>query len=163
MQLAKKIRIYPTEEQVDVLWKLSEKCRLLYNFALADRQDIYEKENRSVKYAEQQNKLPGFKKRNPEYNQVYSKTLQGILKKLDGSYRSFFGHVKNRNVKARPPNFKGRNYLMTIPYNQSGFKIENETIAFSHKVNDTKLVFDIGNLADGLNVKQAEIVNDNPY
>ncbi len=87
---------------------------------------LMKNENRSVKYAEQQNKLPDFKKRNPEYNQVYSKTLQGILKKLDGSYRSFFGHVKNGNVKARPPNFKGRNYLMTIPYNQSGFKIEDQ-------------------------------------
>ena len=89
MQLAKKIQIYPTEEQIDVLWQLSEKCRVVYNLALADRQDAYENENRYVKYAEQQNKLPDFKKRNPEYNQVYSKTLQGILKKLDGSYRSF--------------------------------------------------------------------------
>ena len=163
MQLAKKIRIYPTQEQADVLWEISDKCRIVYNFALADRQDVYEKEDRAVKYTEQQNKLQDFKKRNPEYNQVYSKTLQGILKKLDSNYRSFFGHVKNGNVKARPPNFKGRNYLMTIPYNQSGFKIENQTITFSHKVNDTELVFDIGNLADGLKVKQAEIVNDNPY
>ena len=90
MQLAKKIQIYPTEEQVDVLWQLSEKCRVVYNLALADRQDAYENENRSVKYKEQQNKLPNFKKRNPEYNQVYSKTFQGILKKLDDNYRSFF-------------------------------------------------------------------------
>ena len=52
---------------------------------------------------------------------------------------------------------------MTIPYNQSGFKVDNNTITFSHKVNDTKLVFDIGNLAEGLNVKQVEIVNENPY
>ena len=163
MQLAKKIRIYPTKEQVDVLWQLSEKCRVVYNLALADRQAAYENENRSVKYAEQQNKLPDFKKRNPEYNQVYSKTLQGILKKLDDNYHSFFGHIKNGNVKARTPNFKGRNYLMTIPYNQSGFKIGDKTITFSHKVNDTKLVFDIGNLADGLNIKQVEIVNENPY
>jgi putative transposase len=94
---------------------------------------------------------------------VYSKTYQGILKKLEGSYNSFFGHQKNGNKKARPPNYKGRNYLMTIPYNQSGFHIFGNYISFSHSVNDTELVFDIGNLADGLKVKQAEIVNDNPY
>lgn len=163
MQLAKKIRIYPTKEQVDVLWELSDKCRIVYNFALADRKDTWTSERRSVKYAEQQNKLPDFKKRNPEYNVVYSKTLQGILKKLDGSYKSFFGHHKNEDKKARPPNFKGRNYLMTIPYNQSGFKIKDGIITFSHKVNDVLLSFEIGNLADGLNVKQVEIVNDNPY
>ena len=163
MQLAKKIRIYPTKEQVNVLWELSDKCRVVYNFALADRKDAYKKEKRSVKYTEQQNKLPDFKKRNPEYNVVYSKTLQGILKKLDGSYNSFFGHHKNGDKKARPPNFKGRNYLMTIPYNQSGFKIEDGIITFSHKVSNVPLSFEIGNLAEGLNVKQVEIVNDNPY
>jgi putative transposase len=163
LQLAKKIRIYPTKEQIDVLWELSEKCRLVYNFALNDRQDTYKKEGRSVNYTEQQNKLPDFKKRNPEFKMVYSKTYQGILKKLEGSYNSFFGHQKNGNKKARPPNFKGRNYLMTIPYNQSGFHLFSNYISFSHSVNDTELVFDIGNLADGLKVKQAEIVNDNPY
>lgn len=62
MQLAKKIRIYPTKEQVDVLWELSEKCRLVYNFALADRKETYTQEKRTVKYVEQQNKLPEFKK-----------------------------------------------------------------------------------------------------
>ena len=163
MQLAKKIRIYPTEEQVNVLWELSDKCRVVYNFALADRKDAYNKEKRSVKYTEQQNKLPDFKKRNPEYNVVYSKTLQGILKKLDSSYHSFFTHIKNGDKKARPPNFKGRNYLMTIPYNQSGFKIEDGIITFSQKVSNVPLSFEIGNLAEGLNVKQVEIVNDNPY
>ncbi|OEU43673.1 transposase [Methanosarcina sp. Ant1] len=163
MQLTKKIRIYPTEEQVDVLWELSEKCRIVYNFALADRKDTWTSDKRSVKYTEQQNKLPDFKKRNPEFKSVYSKTYQGILKKLEGSYNSFFGHIKNGNKKARPPNFKGRNYLMTIPYNQSGFIIFRGYISFSHSVNDTELIFDIGNLADGLKVKQAEIVNDNPY
>ena len=131
MQLAKKIRIYPTKEQVDVLWELSDKCRIVYNFALADKKDTWTSEKRSVKYTEQQNKLPDFKKRNPEFKSVYSKTYQGILKKLEGSYNSFFGHQKNGNKKARPPNFKGRNYLMTLPYNQSGFKIEDGIITFS--------------------------------
>ena len=163
MQLAKKIRIYPTEEQVNVLWELSDKCRVVYNFALADRKDAYNKEKRSVKYTEQQNKLPEFKKRNPEYDVVYSKTLQRILKKLDSNYHSFFTHIKNGDKKARPPNFKGRNYLMTIPYNQSGFKIEDGIITFSQKVSNVPLSFEIGNLAEGLNVKQVEIVNDNPY
>ena len=163
MQLAKKIRIYPTKEQVNVLWKLSEKCRLVYNFALADRKETYTKERRTVKYVEQQNKLPEFKKCNPDFNVVYSKTLQGVLKKLDANYKSFFGHIKNGDKKARPPKFKGRNYLMTITYNQSGFKIEDNIITFSHKVNDVPLSFDIGDLANGIKIKQAEIVNDNPY
>ena len=45
MQLAKKIQIYPTEEQINVRWELSNKCKIVYNFALADRKDSYDKEN----------------------------------------------------------------------------------------------------------------------
>jgi len=37
MLLTRKIRITPTAAQAQVLWALSEKCRLLYNFALTER------------------------------------------------------------------------------------------------------------------------------
>jgi len=108
---------------------------------------------RSVNYAEQQNKLSDFKKRNPEFNIVYSKTIQSMLKKLDGSYHSFFSHFKTGDLKARPLNFKGRHYLMMLPYNQSGFKVENNIITFSHKTNVVLLSFDIGNLENCLKIK----------
>jgi len=52
---------------------------------------------------------------------------------------------------------------MTLSYNQSGFKVENNMITFSHKVNDVPLSFDIGNLANGFKIKQVEIVNGNLY
>jgi Transposase IS200 like/Helix-turn-helix domain len=39
MELVKKIQIYLTEEQVNILWELSDKCRVVYNFVLADRND----------------------------------------------------------------------------------------------------------------------------
>ena len=37
MMLTQKIRIYPSEEQAQLLWVFSEKCRLIFNFALAER------------------------------------------------------------------------------------------------------------------------------
>ncbi|AKB17514.1 transposase [Methanosarcina sp. WWM596] len=61
MHLTKKIKINPTEEQIDVLWQLSEQCRCLYNFALAERKNSWETEQRTVKYVEQQNHLPALK------------------------------------------------------------------------------------------------------
>ena len=163
MQMAKKIQIYPTEEQESVLWEISEKCRVVYNLALADRQNTWHNEKRSVKYIEQQNKLPDFKDRNPEFKTVYSKVYQGILRKLDGSYKSTFAKWKKGDYKAKLPKFKGRNFIMTVPFNESGFKIKDGKVTFSHYVNDIPLSFDIGNIADGLNVKQIEISNDNPY
>lgn len=161
VQLAKVYRINPTEEQLDVLWNISDKCRIIYNIALADRKDMWHLHKYSVKYEEQQNFLPEFKKQNPEFNVVYSKVLQSVLKKLDSSYKSFFGHIRNGNKKARTPNFKSFKYFMNIPYNQSGFRIKDGFINFSHKVNDTELTFPIEKFEG--KVKQVEIFNDNPY
>ncbi len=54
----------------------------------------------------------------------------------------FLATLKNGDLKALPSNFKGENYLMTLPYNQSGFKVENNMITSSHKVNDVPLSFE---------------------
>ncbi|MCK5588383.1 MAG: helix-turn-helix domain-containing protein, partial [Candidatus Lokiarchaeota archaeon] len=58
MKLTQKIRIFPTPEQEEVLWKLSEKCRLIYNFALAERMEAYRNGTQGVNYRKQQNDLP---------------------------------------------------------------------------------------------------------
>jgi len=161
MHLTAKIKIYPTEEQQEVLWNLSDKCCFLYNLALAERKDAWKLQQKSIKYIDQQNKLAEFKKRNPEFKQVYSKTLQGILKKLDANYRSFFALRKNGDVTARPPKFKSRKYFQTIPYNQSGFHFSENKITFSHKVSDVPLDFEIDKTFP--NIKQMEIYNDDPF
>ena len=161
MHLTAKVKICPTEEQLKVLFELSDRCCSLYNLALAERKDAWKNERKIIKYEDQQNKLPDFKERNPEYKSVYSKTLQGILKKLDANYRSFFALRKNGNPDARPPNYKSRNFFQMIPYNQSGFYQARNCIAFSHKVNDIELVFDLGKKFG--NIKQIEIYNDDPF
>ena len=163
VQLTKKIQIYPTEEQITVLWKISEKCRIVYNMAIAERRDTWKNSKKAVSYIEQQNKLPEFKNNNPEFKQVYSKVYQAVLKKIDNSYRSTFSKWKKGDYTAELPGFKGRNYLQTITYNQSGFKIKNGKVYFSHSVSDTPLVFDIGEKYNKLKIKQIEIINDNPY
>jgi len=93
MYLTQKIRIFPSQDQEKLLWLLSEKCRLLYNFALHDRIENWKqnrelsKENRKyITYLNQLNQLPALKKQYPEYKWVYSKVLQGVLKKLDANY-----------------------------------------------------------------------------
>jgi putative transposase len=161
MHLTAKVKIYPTEEQLKVLWELSDRCCSLYNLALAERKDVWKNDKKSIKYVDQQNKLSEFKKKNPEYKIVYSKTLQGVLKKLDANYKSFFGLRKNGDVTARPPNFRSRNFFQTIVYNQSGFKITNGRISFSHNVSDVPLDFEIDKVFP--NIKQVEIYNDDPF
>ena len=78
MYLTQKIRIFPTLEQSQLLWVLSEKCRLIYNFALNERRDNWKankdkpkEEKTYINYTFQQNQLPALKKEYPEYTWVY--------------------------------------------------------------------------------------------
>lgn len=90
MRLTQQIRIQPTLEQEIVLEALSEKCRLVYNFALKERREAFERGVKGVDYVKQQNDLPELKNKYPEYCWVYSKVLQHALRMLDADYKSFF-------------------------------------------------------------------------
>ncbi len=156
-----KLAIIPTEKQEEVLWELSETCRLLYNYALAERKFLYDTYKYSVSYREQQDSLPYTKKLFPRYNQVYSKVLQMTLKKLDSAFKAFFWLRKNGDANARPPTFRGKDYFFTLCYNQSGFKIGKQAIQFSHKhPKKTELVFFVPFDFTGYIVKQIEIFHD---
>lgn len=140
MQLTQKIKVKPTEEQKKVLWDLSEKCRLVYNFGLEERKKNWKenkdktKDKRSyISYTDQQNKLPKIKEEYPEYKWVYSKVLQMVLRKLDSNFKSFFALKKNGDKDANPPKFRGKKYFTTMCYNQSGFKLEEGHVELSHK------------------------------
>ncbi|MHA2296404.1 MAG: RNA-guided endonuclease InsQ/TnpB family protein [Candidatus Hodarchaeales archaeon] len=133
MQLASKFTVKPTAAQEIVLRDLSENCRLLYNFSLFERKFLYEQYGLNITYKQQQNGLPLLKKQFPRYKQVYSKVLQMTLNKLDSSFKSFFGLLKNGDSAARPPNYRGISHFFTLCYNQSGFRITRDTITLSHK------------------------------
>lgn len=132
MQLTQQVRIEPTKEQEQVLWDLSEKCRLIYNFALKERKEAH-KYGHKIGYKKQQNDLPNIKKKYSEYCWVYSKVLQYTLRTLDADYKSFFALKRNGDKNAQPPNYKGKKHFTTIVYNQSGFAIKSGCIEFSHK------------------------------
>lgn len=140
MMLTQKLRIFPSEAQAKVLWDLAEKCRLIYNFALAERFEKWRqnKEKRKdeqgyLSYTDQQNQLPHIKQRYPEYRWVYSKVLQVTLRKLDADIKSFVALRKKGDTNARPPRFKSKKYFTTLCYNQSGFKLSDSTLSLSHK------------------------------
>ncbi|MFX1566104.1 MAG: helix-turn-helix domain-containing protein [Promethearchaeota archaeon] len=109
----KKIRISPTAEQKQVLWDLSEKCRLIYNFALAERKQNRElnrlkpQEKRTyITYTKQQNDLPKVKEKYPEYAWVFSKVLQMTFRHLErGAITRFLGWLTSTN--SPPPVSRG--------------------------------------------------------
>jgi putative transposase len=164
MQLAQKIRIFPTTEQKDLLWKLTERCRLLYNFALAERIQAW-KNGKNIGYQKQQNELPQIKRRYPEYRWIYSKVLQMALRQLDADYKSFFSSMRNGCKNTKPPRFKGRGHFVTMLYNQSGYKVEHSKITLSHFCNNIPLEFKIPEIFEFKKVCQVALYKngDNFY
>jgi len=168
MMLTQKMRIFPSQVQEDVLWVLSEKCRLIYNFALVERLENWkvnknkpQKERKYISYKKQQNDLPRIKENYPEYKWVHSKVLQMTLRKLDANYRSFFKLRKNGYFDANSPRFKGKKHFFTLCYNQSGFSINEDKITFSHKhPSGIKLLFELKYKFPKGNIKQIEIFLD---
>jgi len=144
MQLTQQIKIGMSIAQEIVLLALSEKCRLIYNFALKEREDAFEQNIKEINYVKQQNDLPELKNKFSEYHWVYSKVLQYTLRTLDADYKSFFALHKKGDKNARPPKFKSKNFFTTMCYNQSGFKVGNGWLELSHKHPlGTKLRFEI--------------------
>lgn len=142
LQLTAKVKIKPTKEQEEILWILSENCRLIHYFANKERKEWWDKNKHLPKkkrdkesrptYHKQSKQLPKLKEIYPRYRQNYSKTLQDTLKQLEADYSSFHTLRKNGYEDAQPPGFKGKKYFTTIHYNQKGFKIEGIKINFTH-------------------------------
>jgi len=92
-------------------------CRNLYNQALNERKESYEKEQKSVSYHDQAVQLPAFKIERPWYKGVHSQVLQDVLKRLDKGFQSFFRRVKAGETPGYPK-FRKRGQWNSITYPQ---------------------------------------------
>ncbi|MHA1126035.1 MAG: RNA-guided endonuclease InsQ/TnpB family protein [Candidatus Heimdallarchaeota archaeon] len=165
-----KQKINPTSEQQEVLWALSENCRLIYNFGLQERLTWWQENKEKTKedraefpsYIKQQNDLPKIKKRYPRYQQNHSKTLQMTLRELHANFKSFFTLKAKGYADARPPRYLGKKHFTPLHFNQYGFKIEGNLVTVSHwypsktEVN-CDLVFELGRQINSEKIKQVTI------
>jgi len=83
-------RLYPTKTQAAKLFEWRKLHQLLYNSAVADRKESYQRLGQSVDYFDQQNALPAFKQVWPEYIELGSHALQATLKRVDFAFQRFF-------------------------------------------------------------------------
>ncbi len=123
-------RLCPSRSQGQTLEQTLNTCRILYNNALAERKEAWEREKRSVSYHEQAVSLPGLKESNPFLPQVHAQVLQDALRRVDKSFRNFFHRIK-KGEKAGHPRFKGKDRYDSFAYPQSGFKITGKKLWLS--------------------------------
>ena len=76
------------------------RCRELYNAALEERRDAWQKCGVSITCAHQSTELPGIKEVRPEYHDVHSQVLQDVLTRLDRAFQAFFRRVEQGSSPA---------------------------------------------------------------
>jgi len=127
---AYKFRLYPTKTQANTLRQHLGICRELYNCALLDRRDAYQRNGVSVGYYDQAMQLPEIKQVLPEVAQVYSQTLQDVLKRLDKAFDNFFRRVK-LGEEPGYPRFKPANRYNSLTYPGLGWSLKNDRLTLA--------------------------------
>nr|MBW4554037.1 helix-turn-helix domain-containing protein [Aphanocapsa sp. GSE-SYN-MK-11-07L] len=106
-------RLYPKPAQEGKLFEWRRLHAYLYNSALADRKDSYQKRGESVDYFDQQNRLPAFKEVWTEFKALGSHALQATLKRVDFAFQRFFkglgGYPRFKSIR----NYSGWTYPCT--------------------------------------------------
>ena len=93
MQIAKKIRIYPTKTQEEQFFQFAGTSRFAWNESLKYRQDRYDNDKSNTTIQECIEHLQDLKHNNPNYvwlNAVPEAITKQAIKDLDKAYKSFF-------------------------------------------------------------------------
>jgi putative transposase len=89
-----KDKLKPTPEQERALAFVARRCRELYNAALQERRDAWQKCGVSVTVAQQSAQLPVIKEVRPEYRDIHSQVLQDLLARPDRAFQGFFRRIR---------------------------------------------------------------------
>lgn len=79
--------------------------RELYNAALRERRDAWNKQRVRVSPYDQQRQLPDVRETRPEFNEIPIVVLRGVIRRLDRAFRGFFRRCKTGD-KPGYPRFK---------------------------------------------------------
>ena len=114
-----KYKLKPTPQQERTLERMLMLCRHVYNAAVGERREAWQKCGVSVGYYQQKAELPGIKKALPEYGEVNSQVLQNVVLRVECAFQAFFRRVKAGETPGYP-RFHGRDRYNSFTYPQVG-------------------------------------------
>lgn len=127
--LSFKYRLMLTEHQYRKFEEICESQRVLYNAALQERIDCYQKTGEGRTYMEQCKALTELRQE-PEFSLLPANLQRWTLKRLDDSFKGFFRRMKHGN-KAGYPRFRGKNYWKTFGFAEfSGITFDGNRLRF---------------------------------
>src|SRR5215467_11760367 len=97
-----KYKLKPTLSQERMLDRTLMLCRQVYNAAIGERREAWQKCGVSIGYFQQKAQLPGIKEALPEYAEVHSQVLQDVVQRVDRAFQAFFRRVRNGETPAIP-------------------------------------------------------------
>jgi putative transposase len=97
-----KYKLKPTPDQERMLDRTLMLCRHVYNAAIEERRQAWQKCGVSVGYYQQKAELPGLKAEMPEYTAVHSQVLQDVVQRVDRAFQAFFRRVKAGETPSYP-------------------------------------------------------------
>lgn len=107
MRLSYRYRLYPLQPQLALLDFHRTELVALWNHALAQRQDAWKKESRSVSYLDQQRDLTRWRNYGRDgLGQISVAVAQDCLQRLDLAFRAFFRRAKSGHRKAGYPRYR---------------------------------------------------------
>lgn len=113
-----KIRLYPTKEHEQLMWKHIGSCRFIWNWMLAKQQELYKQGEKHLSAFDMINLISPMKKQE-EYkwlSDVSNNSLVTICRDLDKAYKKFFkktsGFPKFKSRKKSKPNFPIRTDML---------------------------------------------------
>ena len=101
MEYSYKFRIYPNTAQGQQIQRTFGCCRFVWNYYLAKRKEVYERDGGTFNYYDCAGDMTQLKKSREWLREVDATALQSSLRDLDTAYQNFFRRVK----KGEPPGF----------------------------------------------------------
>lgn len=99
-----KVRLFPTPEQEELLWKHIHACRFLWNYMIEFQEENYKNGGKYHGAYDLIRMLPKLKQQD-EYKwlqEISNGSLQEVCRNVEKAYRNFFNHIKDH------PRFKTR-------------------------------------------------------
>ena len=126
-------RAYPSKIQRVRLHRQMYLSKRLYNLLLEQSQKNFKETGKTSTKYDMNKWITKLKKKNPEFNELYSQVCQNIADRISKGYKNFFRRIKERKqgkkVKVGFPRFKS--YVSSLTYPQSGFKPGKKEVSVS--------------------------------
>jgi putative transposase len=112
-------KLKPSSEQARLLGRMLTLCHQVYNAAIDERREAWRMRGVSVSYYQQKAELPGITDAMPEYADVHSQVLQGVVLWVERAFAAFLRRLKSGGTLGYP-RFHSRARYSSFTYPQVG-------------------------------------------